>query len=407
MTNINNKTETITTNKLIIQRNNIKTLFTFEAKSKFLFWQKENYGYQYDDFEIKYYIPYIEDGKISFLIYNNFFHYNKKYTFVFVEDNNNDDQLINNLDNECYLFSLINGEIHNINFTIEEFIARDIRYFFTEVNITKFSNSKYLLVKVFSCENEANMCVFSKAKKIYFEDLKKKEDEEFGIKKVEEFIEYNVTRQDYIFSYDYKPYTNNLEDIMIYVAVPTTTIDYVGEFEVINPLMENFTFKYRYTETILLIKGKHVKSRGRYYFIFRNCTGVTFYVHNTIRFFPLNKINNYISETDHKISNDDGLLYFTMRLDEDRYVYLEHNSGEMYLYNITDNVLMTVYGKMRNAYKINKGSYILILKHGDSSSYQNMININHYIVNLEKSIEVKVELGTKWILQPTIAAVVD
>ena len=87
-----------------------------------------------------------------------------------------------------------------------------------------------------------------------------------------------------------------------------------------------------------------------------------------------------------------------MSLDEDRYVYLEYNSGDMYLYNITDNVLMTVYGEMRNAYKINKGSYILILKHGDSSSYQNMININHYIVNLEKSIEVKVELGTKWIL---------
>ena len=199
MTNINNKTETITTNKLIIQRKNIKTLFTFEAKSKFVFWQKENYGYQYDDFEIKYYIPNIEDGKISFLIYNNFFHYNKKYTFVFVEDNNNDDQLINNLVNECYLFSLINGEIHNINFTIEEFIARDIRYFFTEVNITKFSNSKYLLVKVFSCENEANMCVFSKAKKIYFEDLKKKEDEEFGIKKVEEFIEYKMSQDKIIF----------------------------------------------------------------------------------------------------------------------------------------------------------------------------------------------------------------
>ena len=407
MMNINNKTETITTNKLIIKQNKIKTLFTFEAKSKFLFLQKENYGYQYDECEIKYYIPNIEDEKISFLILNNFFDYNNKYTFLFVEENNDDDKLMNNLDNECYLFSLINGEIPNINYTIEKYSAPDIRYFFTEVNITKFSNSKYLLIKIFSCENEANICVFSKTKKIYLEDMKKDEEEEFGIKKVKEFIEYNVTRQDYIFSYDYKPYINNIEDIMIYVTVPTTTMNYVGELEIINPLMQNFTFRYRYTETIPLIKGQHVISRGRYYFIFRNCTGVSFYVHNTMNFFPLNKINNYISETDHRISNGDGMLYFTMSLDEDRYVFFEHNTGDMYLYNITQKVLKNLNWVEYHAYKINKGSYILILKLRDSSSYQNMININHYIVNLEKSKEVKVEIGTKWITEPTVAAVVD
>ena len=407
MLNVNNKTESITTNKLIMKKNNIKTLFTFKAKSKFLFLQKEDYGYQYDYFEINYDIPNIDDEKISFLISNNFFDYNNKYTFLFVEDNNNDDQIMNNLDNECFLFSLINGEIDNFNYTIEKHLASDVVYFYTEVNLTKFSKSKYLLIKIFSCENEVNICVFSKTKKIYLEDLKKEEEEEFGIKKVEEFIEYNVTRQNYIFSYDYKPYTNNLEDIIIYVTIPSISSNYVGEFEVINPSMQKFVFKYRYSETIPLIKGKHVTSRGKYYFIFRNCTGVTFYVHNTMRFFPLDKINNYISETDYRISNGNGLLYFTMNIEEQRYVYFSYNTGDLYLYNITNKTLKALSYDQYHAYKINKGSYILILRYYSSSSYQNMININHYIINLEKNKEIKVETGTEWIWESTVAATVD
>ena len=236
---------------------------------------------------------------------------------------------MNDLDNECYLFSLINGEIDGINYTIYKDSINKGQYFYKELDYTKFSNSKYLLIKFFSREYKDGVYSFSKVKRIYLENLKKDEtEEEFGIKKIEEFTEYKITRQEYIFSYDYKTYLNNTEDLMVYITVPLTKNGYVGEFEVINPLMQNFTFKYRNIETIPLIKGKHVTSSGRYYFIFRNNVGVTFYLHNTIRFFPLNKINNYISETSHLISN--GLIYFTMNLEEDRYVYIDHNLKELF-----------------------------------------------------------------------------
>ena len=411
ITDVNNKTELITTNKLILKGNGrgLKYLFTFEAKSKFLFSQIEHYVYIRNTLEIEYYIPNIEDGKISLLIFNNFLDKKNKYTIIVVEDKNNDDNLMNNIDNECFLFSLINGDIENISYIIQKDSTDDGRYFYTELNFSKFSNSKYLLIKILSCENEINMCIFSKTQRIYLENLVNDKEEEFGVKKIEEFTEYNITRQDYIFSYEYKPYLDNIGDIILYIAVPKTGDNYVGEIEVINPLMQNFTFKYRYTETIPLIKGQHVTSRGKYYFIFRDCVGVTFYVHNTIRFFPLNKINNYISETSHMVSNgiNYGLLYFTMNLEEDRYIFLKFSSGNLYLYNITDRAIKLLLYTTYDAYKIQKGSYILILEYGGNNNYQFMFNINHFIVDLEKSKEIKVEMGTKDLWEPTVAAVVD
>ena len=62
---------------------------------------------------------------------------------------------------------------------------------------------------------------------------------------------------------------------------------------------------------------------------------------------------------------------------------------------------------MYNAYKIKKGSYLIILNYRGNSLNYIMININHYIIGLEKSKEIKVEIGTDWIRQPTVCAVVD
>ena len=207
MTNINNKNESITTNKLFVNEYNKRSLFTFEAKSKFLFIQKENKGYKNVKTEIKYYIPNIENEKIFLLILNNYNFDRNDYTFILVEDNNDDDILMNNLDNECYMFSLVNGEIENINYFIHKDFIYDGEYLYTELDYSKFSNPKNILLKIFSCENKSNMCLFSKTRKINLEKLKKSEEEkeeEFGIKKIEEFTEYNITRQDYIFSYYYK-----------------------------------------------------------------------------------------------------------------------------------------------------------------------------------------------------------
>ena len=268
-----------------------------------------------------------------------------------------------------------------------------------------------MLIKIYTCNNEKDICVFSKTQRIYLENLKKEKDDELGITEIEEFQEYKVTKDEYIFSYDYKNYLNSVEDILIYISAPTAKVsrnDYIGEVEVINPSMQSFIFKYRYTHTIPLIKKEQVTAKGKYYLIFKNCSDVTFYLHNTISFFPLNKINNYISETDHKISNGDGMIYFTMDIKEDKYIYLEWNTGQVYLYSISDKKTEKKSYELYNAHFIKKGSYILILEYGKNYlGYHFSININHYILNLDQNKETKVDMGIEQINQPTLTTVLD
>ena len=126
------------------------------------------------------------------------------------------------IDNECFLFSLINNEIKNINYDIIINSVYKGEFLYEEIDYTKFSNSKYLLIKIYSCKNEKDICVFSKTQRIYLENSAKEEDEESGITKIEEFTEYKVTTRNYMFSYDYKNYLNSLEDIFIYITSPTT-----------------------------------------------------------------------------------------------------------------------------------------------------------------------------------------
>ena len=266
--------------------------------------KKENYGYSVERPEIEYYIPKIQNGNISILIKNSEFGGDIIYSIILVEDNSDNDYLLNQLDNECYLFSLINNEIKDIKYEIINFSLNNEKFLYEEIDYSKFSNSKNLLIRIYSCENEKDVCIFSKANKIYFEKIKQNDvEEDFGIKKIEELTQYNITRQEYIFSYDYESYLHNVEDIFIYITIPQTSNDYVGELGVINPLMQNFTYKYKSTQAIPLIRGREVVSKGKYYFIFRNGTGVTFYLYNTISFFPLNKINIFRYNNFLKVNN--------------------------------------------------------------------------------------------------------
>ena len=412
LSDIYNNTQNLTTDTTIINHSDKKALFTFQSKSDFIFIQKENEGNTLRNPEIKFYIPKIEGKKISILLVNDNFDLNTEYSLLLLEDKNNDETLKNKLDNECYLLSLINNEKKDIEFDIYNYTIKEGRYLYEEVDYSKYSNSKYLLIKIYSCKNEKEICVFSKTKSIYLENLENKgvDEEEIGITKIEEFTEYKVTMDEYMFSYDYKNYLNTLEDIFIYISGPTRSFDnyYLGELEVINPLLESFIFKYRFTETISLIKDKHIISNGKYYFIFRNCSDVSFYLHNTLHFFPLNKINNYITESEYKTSYGDGLLYFTMNLEEDKYIYLEWNTGRLYLYSMLDKKTEKKRMEFYNAFLINKGSYLLILEYGKNYlGYHFSFNINHYLINIEQNKEIKVDMGIQNINQPTIAAVFD
>ena len=171
---INNKTQIIETDKTIINKLNIQSMFTFESKSEFILIQKENYGYSVERPEIENYIPKIENEKITILIKNTEFNRNKVYSIILVEDNSDEDYLLNKLDSECYLFSLINNETNDINHEIKKYSLNGERFLFEEIDCSKFYNSNNLLIRIYSCENEKDACVFSKANKIYF--LKKKEN---------------------------------------------------------------------------------------------------------------------------------------------------------------------------------------------------------------------------------------
>ena len=55
-----------------------------------------------------------------------------------------------------------------------------------KLNYSKFS-SKYLLIKVFTCIEKLNLCLFPPTQRIFLENIKKEESQksqEFGITKI-------------------------------------------------------------------------------------------------------------------------------------------------------------------------------------------------------------------------------
>ena len=172
MIDIYNNIKVISKDKMFIDKSDKKALFIFESKSEFIFFQKENKGNTLPYPEIKFYIPEIKEGKISILLFNDNFDFNNEYSFLLINDISKDDYLMNKIDNECFLFSLINNEIiEDINYIIINDSIHEGMFLYKELNYTKFINSKYLLIKIYSCKNEKDVCVFSKTKRIYLENI--------------------------------------------------------------------------------------------------------------------------------------------------------------------------------------------------------------------------------------------
>ena len=172
MIDIYNNIKVISKDKMFIDKSDKKALFIFESKSEFIFFQKENKGNTLLYPEIKFYIPEIKEGKISILLFNDNFDFNNEYSFLLINDISKDDYLMNKIDNECFLFSLINiGIIEDIIYIIINDSIHEGMFLYKELNYTKFINSKYLLIKIYSCKNEKDVCVFSKTKRIYLENI--------------------------------------------------------------------------------------------------------------------------------------------------------------------------------------------------------------------------------------------
>jgi hypothetical protein len=122
----NNETLKYIKNNSYIFRGDIKSLYTFNSQSEFLFLQKEFYYYSFyslrRDFIITYYILQIDNSSISILINNTFFDYylDTTYSIILIEDKDDNDTLKESLDSECFLFDIIENKTEDINYEIIE-----------------------------------------------------------------------------------------------------------------------------------------------------------------------------------------------------------------------------------------------------------------------------------------------
>ena len=101
------------------------------------------------------------------------------------------------------------------------------------------------------------------------------------------------------------------------------------------------------------------------------------------------------------------MLYFRMILYEDKYIYLKWYGGDLYLYSVLDKTYEQVHDVIHHGYKIKRGEYLLIFFLGNNDIYYFSVYTNHYLVGLEKSEEISVSIGTRYLLEPTAVAVAD
>ena len=113
----------------------------------------------------------------------------------------------------------------------------------------------------------------------------------------------------------------------------------------------------------------------------------SFFIHNTMRFLPLDKINNYILDADTLSLEDEGLLYFTMNLEKEKYIHQKWSLGNLYLYSIDNKTIEKQKQYVNLTHLINKGKYLYIMDlTGNDNGYYLSINTNHYLQTLKMRI---------------------
>ena len=358
-------------------------LATFNSASEFIFLHT-NYYASYDHVNpfTEVFIPKIENFKISLLIRTKYLYYNYlNYSILIVEDKEKDDNLLKKLDNQCFLLSLLEQENKDINYDLITVRDRFKEILIEEIDYSKFNSSKYLLIKIFNCESNKNFCTFSKTQRIYLENIKDDEEEkEFGIIKIEDLKEYEITRNEFIFSYYNKNYLNNISDIVIYFI---NSIDSNSkELEIITPSLKYLTFK-NFNSYIKLQKNNQINLIGKFYFIFTNCRGLSFYIHNTLYFIDLNKVSHSISIS-YPFQDEQKYFYYSMDLEKNFSIYYQCSGQAVYYFKEKDEFLYSINVNNNYSHILNNGSYIFFIDYSKQKITFNIdINKNYFLPNLE------------------------
>ena len=189
-----------------------KTMIQFDYNDEFLLLSYENENlnnsrlipkyFPYRD-PINFYIPQINETTISFLIENYLFNFKAEinnYTIIIVEpkDDENENELLNKLNNSCFIFNIFNDKsiFLDYNHLIVHSISNEDYFLYDEINITsKFSKNKNLYIKILSYSQKLKSIIFSNTKIIYYKNIYQnshKEGIEDGIINIEENKEYNI-----------------------------------------------------------------------------------------------------------------------------------------------------------------------------------------------------------------------
>ena len=304
-------------------------MIQFDYNYEFILLSHENFKTPIDN--INFYITQMNENIFTLLIQEleSSYDYNYNYTILIFEEKENEEEneLFNKLNNPCYYFQFFDKNFSPSDYNYLIIYAtpeNNQKFIYEEIDLSKFSKKKNLYIKILTYHEKYKTIYYSNVKKIYIENILQNNediiDNEAGIINIDENKEYNINNNEYIFKYHLK---KNILNIL-----PTIFLTYYNtynnqksvytELEIINPFLLNFTYSLKSASTIALTNQTIIKDYGDYYFIFRNCLGIKFYIHNTANVFLLNnEISNYYTDSIPLIP----IIYFSLNLTEEKYIF--------------------------------------------------------------------------------------
>ena len=365
--------------------------------------------------KVNFYIPQANEEYITLLIKNDHSNYDISFTIILVEEKENIN-LMESLDNPCFLFQFLeNDTFLDYNYLILS-ESSDSKFKYIEIDIkNKFINKKNIYVKIMAYSNIFKSAIFSGVKKIYMENIVnenkiKDVNEDDNAINIEENKEYSINNNEFIFKYNLQKNHLNILPIIFLTYYNTYNLAYYveTEIEIINPLFQTFKYKMDDAEVITL-NSTIIKDYGDYYFIFRNCLGVKFYIHNTINIFPLNSgIENYQTTSLNNASAD--FISFSLNLEKDKYIYIK-NACKFYFYSKKLNkIIDEVNNWVGTDKKYPADDYFIFSAYEDCSFDDHEIAIysNHFLIDDEIPFSKEIVSGEVFrIMDGTIYAVLD
>ena len=391
LTDFNGKETNLSIEKNIIKEFKDTMMVQFDYNYKFILISGEaSSNYFKIENKVQFYIPQANETCITILIKNDYSYYNINFTIILLEEKENIN-LKESLDNPCFLFQFLENDINlDYNYLVVS-ESSDSNFKYIEINTNnKFTNKKNIYIKIISYSNEFKSAFFSEEKKIYIENIAEENNinetiEEDNSINIEENKEYSINNNEFMFKYNLKKNHLNILPIIFLTYYNTYNINYYvkTEIEIINPLFQTFTYQMDNGNTITL-NSTIIKDFGNYFFIFRNCLGVKFYIHNTINTFSLNgEIKNYQAISFNNAS--EAFISFSLNLDKDRYIYIK-NACLFYIYSkrlkkIIDKVDLWV----GDYNKYSADDYFIFSIYEQCSFNQHEIAIysNHFLIDNE------------------------